>query len=202
VDEWLLEIISTAGYVGLALLMLLENVFPVIPSELILPFAGYLVAREELAMSSVILSATLGSSAGATVWFVLGRRWGTRGVHRFAAEHGRWLLLDVEDVSRAEQWFARHTKSATFFGRLLPGVRALISVPAGVAGMRTPLFLAFTVAGTATWTVALTVAGYLLADAYDRARDVIGPIGTIVFALFVGTLVFRHIRRRRLAACR
>ena len=198
-DEWLLEIISNAGYVGLALLMLLENVIPVIPSELILPFAGYLVAREELTMSSVIVSATVGSASGATVWFVLGRRWGKRGVHRFVAQHGKWLLLDQDDVARAEAWFARHQKSATFFGRLLPGVRALISVPAGVARMRTPLFLAFTIAGTAIWTVALTVAGYLLADAYERARDVIGPIGTILFVGFVAMLVIRHVRRRRLA---
>ena len=196
-DEWLLEIISTAGYAGVAALMFIENVIPAIPSELILPFAGYLSARGQLDLVGVIASGSAGSASGATVWFVLGRAWGSDGMHRFVERHGRWLLLDVEDVTRAEKWFNEHKRRATFFGRLMPGVRSLISVPAGVARMPRPVFLIYTVAGTVLWTAALTIAGYLLADAYERIRDVVGPVGTILFAAVVLVLVFRYVRRQR-----
>jgi membrane protein DedA with SNARE-associated domain len=196
VDDWLLGIISTASYAGIAALMLLENVIPVIPSELILPFAGYLVARDELDLAGVIASGSAGSAAGATVWYGLGRAWGRDGMHRFVERHGRWLLLDTEDVKRADAWFRRHQRRATFFGRLVPGVRSLISVPAGVARMPAPVFLLYTVAGTVLWTAALTIAGYLLAGAYERMRDIVGPIGSILFGTVVVVLVVRHLRRR------
>lgn len=195
-DEWLLHVIKTAGYAGIAALMLLENVIPAIPSELILPFAGYLTARGELDIAGVIASGSAGSAAGATVWYVLGRMWGNEGMLRFVERHGRWLLLDLEDVKRANDWFQRHQRRATFFGRLMPGVRSLISVPAGVARMPAPVFLLYTVAGTVLWTAALTIAGYLLADAYERLRDFIGPIGTILFAGVVILLVVRYVRRK------
>ena len=196
-DEWLLHVIKTAGYVGIAALMLLENVIPAIPSELILPFAGYLTARGELDLAGVIASGSTGSAAGATVWYALGRAWGTAGMHRFVERHGRWLLLDLDDVKRADAWFRRHQRRATFFGRLMPGVRSLISVPAGVARMPVPLFLLYTIAGTVLWTAALTIAGYLLADAYEQMRDVIGPVGSILFGAVVLLLVVRAVRRRR-----
>ena len=196
-DEWLLKVIATAGYVGVAALMLLENIIPAIPSELILPFAGYLSARGELDLARVIASGSAGSAAGATVWYALGRAWGTAGMHRFVERHGRWLLLDLDDVTRAESWFRHHQRRATFFGRLVPGVRSLISVPAGVERMPAPQFLAYTTAGTVLWTTALTLAGYLLADAYEKTRDVIGPVGSILFGVLVLTLVVRYVRRQR-----
>jgi membrane protein DedA with SNARE-associated domain len=199
VDEWLLRIISTAGYVGVAALMLLENVIPAIPSELILPFAGYLTARGELDLIGVIASGSAGSTAGATVWFYLGRAWGSAGMHHFVERHGRWLLLDLEDVTRAEGWFNAHKRRATFFGRLMPGVRSLISVPAGVAKMPTHVFLLYTIAGTVLWTAALTIAGNLLADAYEKIRDVVGPVGSIVFGAVGLLLVVRYVRRQRKA---
>jgi membrane protein DedA with SNARE-associated domain len=200
VDEWLLDIIKSAGYLGIALLMLLENVIPAIPSELILPFAGYLVARGELDFWGVVASGSTGSVAGATAWYVLGRKWGQRGMHRFVAQYGRWMLLDVDDVVRAEDWFRRHQKRSTFFGRLVPGVRSLISVPAGVAHMRPSRFFASTVAGTVIWTASLTVAGYALADAYEKTQEVVGPVGSIVFGGLLLVLLIRYIRRQRLAA--
>jgi membrane protein DedA with SNARE-associated domain len=199
VDEWLLDVIKNAGYLGIALLMILENVIPAIPSELILPFAGFLVAKGDLNLVGVIASGSLGSTIGATAWYVLGRRWGSEGVHRFVAQHGRWVLLDVEDVTRAEAWFRRHQGRATFLGRLMPGVRSLISVPAGVARMPAPLFLAYTTTGTVLWTAALTLAGYSLADAYERTRQFIGPIGSVTFGLVVLVLIVRHARRRMAA---
>jgi membrane protein DedA with SNARE-associated domain len=199
-DEWLLSVIKTAGYLGIAFLMILENAIPAIPSELILPFAGYLVARDELNLTGVVASGSAGSTFGASIWYLLGRKWQSAGMHRFVARHGRWLLLDAEDVKRAEGWFNRHQKSATFFGRLVPGVRSLISVPAGVARMPAPIFLLYTITGTTIWTTALTVAGYLLADAYEKTREVIGPIGSVLFGGLVVVLIVRYVRRQRRAA--
>ena len=198
-DEWLLQVIATAGYAGIAALMLVENVVPAIPSELILPFAGYLAARGELDLAGVIASGSGGSAAGAIVWYVLGRMWGGARVHGFVERHGRWLLLDVGDVQRAEEWFRRHQRRATFLGRLVPGVRSLISVPAGIACMPAGSFLIYTLAGTILWTTALTLAGYVLADAYDRVRDVLGPVGSVLFGAVVLLLVVRFVRRRRAA---
>jgi membrane protein DedA with SNARE-associated domain len=199
VDEWLLGVIQSAGYFGIMFLMVVENVIPAIPSELILPFAGYLVARGELDLAGVIGSGALGSVAGASAWYVLGRAWGRRGMHHFVERHGRWLLLDIDDVTRAEAWFERHQRGATFIGRLMPGVRSLISVPAGVSGMPPFQFLLYTLGGTVLWTAALTLAGYALADAYEKARDVVGPVGTVLFAIVVLMLVVRYVRRQRQA---
>ena len=199
-DDWLLDVIRSAGYLGLALLMILENVIPAIPSELILPFAGFLVAKGDLNLLGVIAFGLAGSTIGATAWYVLGRAWGKAGMHRFVAHHGRWMPLDVDDVKRAEAWFRRHQRGATFLGRLMPGVRSLISVPAGVARMPAPLFLAYTIAGTILWTAALTLPGYMLADAYEKTRGIVGPIGTVLFVAVVIFLIGRYIKRHRTVA--
>jgi membrane protein DedA with SNARE-associated domain len=196
-DEWILDAIRSAGYVGLALLMALENILPFIPSELILPFAGFLVAERTLTMTGVIVWGSVGSTAGATAWYVLARAWGKARLHRFIDRYGRWVLLDIEDVEHAEAWFRQRQRRATFVGRLVPGVRSLISVPAGIARMPVLPFLAFTAAGATLWTTVLTVAGFLLADAYHAVGDVVGPVGTVVFALFIATLVIRRVRRAR-----
>jgi membrane protein DedA with SNARE-associated domain len=197
-DEWLLNIIKQAGYAGIGLLMILENLVPAIPSELILPFAGFLVAEGDLSLAGVIASGSAGSTIGAVGWYVLGRTWSRTAIHDFVARHGRWTLIDVEDVERATAWFSRHQGRATLIGRLVPGVRSLISVPAGIERMPPPAFLAYTIAGTVAWTTALTLAGYLLADAYKKAHDVIGPVGSILFgAVIVGLIVRQVVRRRR-----
>ena len=148
-----------------------------------------------------LAAATAGSTVGATSWYLLGRKWGSRRVHRFVDRYGCWLLLGEDDVSRSEAWFERHQRAATFVGRLVPGVRSLISLPAGIARMPLPSFLAFTAAGSLLWSAVLISAGYLLADAYERARDVVGPIGSILLALAVVFVVGRYVvRRRRVAA--
>lgn len=195
-DDWLLGVIKAAGYLGVALLMILENVIPAIPSELILPFAGYLAATGELHPFGVIAAGSAGSTLGASSWYVLGRVWGRQRMLDFVGRYGRWLLLDVDDVTRAERWFVRHRRRATFFGRLIPAVRSLISVPAGISHMPAGIFLLYTIAGTVLWTTALTFAGYLLRDAYDRVRDVVGPVATIVIGLGIAVLVVRYVRRQ------
>lgn len=196
-DQWILEVIRAGGYAGIALLMVIENAVPMIPSELILPFAGFLSSSGELDLAWATVAATAGSTAGASGWYLIGRRWGSEGVRQWVSRHGVWLLLDVDDVRKAEEWFANHKRRTTFVGRLVPGVRSLISIPAGVTCMRPLPFLGYTLAGSALWNGVLIGAGYLLAGAYRKAADAVGPIGSIVFAVVFLTLLVRFVRRRR-----
>jgi membrane protein DedA with SNARE-associated domain len=196
-DEWILSVIKQAGYLGIGLLMILENIVPAIPSELILPFAGYLSSEGELNLVGVIASGSAGSTAGATAWYVLGRKWSRNAIGDFVSKHGKWVLLDAEDLDRAFEWFKHHKRRATFFGRLVPGVRSLISIPAGVECMPAATFLAYTTAGSVIWTSALAITGYALAGAYKKTHDVVGPVGSILFGAAILVLIVRQVRRRR-----
>src|SRR4051794_21003899 len=160
--DWITGIVRQGGYSGVFLLMLAENIVPPIPSELIMPLAGFTAARRELSITLVIVAGTAGSVAGALFWYHVGRRLGLDRLKRFASRHGRLLTLSPEDVDRAHGWFERHGAKAVFFGRLVPTVRTLISVPAGINGMPLPSFLTWSVLGTGLWTALLAGAGHLL----------------------------------------
>jgi membrane protein YqaA with SNARE-associated domain len=129
--DWITGLVERTGYVGIALLMLAENVFPPIPSELIMPLAGFAAAQGELGMAGVVAAGTAGALAGALLWYGLGRWVGLERLKRWAAEHGRWLTVSPDDLDRAAAWFGRHGGAAVLVGRLVPAVRTLISVPAG-----------------------------------------------------------------------
>jgi membrane protein DedA with SNARE-associated domain len=179
--DWIVRVLTETGYLGVALLMFLENVFPPIPSELIMPLAGFAAAREQLSLPFVILSGTLGSLAGAFFWYGAGRRLGRARLEAFAARHGRWLTVCPPDVGRAFTWFERHGGGAVLIGRVVPAVRSMISVPAGIAHMPLGRFAAYSAIGTAVWTSLLAGAGYVLEDQYDRVADYLNPVSNFVF---------------------
>jgi membrane protein DedA with SNARE-associated domain len=181
------------GPFGIALLMFLENIFPPIPSELIMPLAGYLATRGEMNVFVVIGAGTIGSLAGTLPWYYLGKRLGHEGVRRLASKHGRWLTMSPSDVDAASDRFKRHGNSSVLVGRLIPTVRTLISVPAGVADMPLGRFLMFSTIGTLLWTTALAMAGFLLGQAYDAVADYVDPISTAVLVLLVMTYVYRVV---------
>ncbi len=185
-----------SGYSGVFLLMLAENVVPPIPSELIMPLAGFTAARGQLNFFLVILAGTAGSLLGAVFWYYVGKRLGLKRLKHLAARHGRWVTLCPEDVDRADDWFGRHGASAVFFGRLVPTVRTLISVPAGIAGMPLPSFLAWSSLGTGLWTTLLAGAGYLLQSQYERVADYLNPVSTAVVILVVGWYLYRVVTFR------
>ena len=189
--DWITALVSQTGYAGIALLMLAENVFPPIPSELIMPLAGFTAARGELSLVGVIVSGMLGSVAGALVWYEIGRRVGVERLRRLAARHGRWLTMAPEDLDRSVAWFRRHAGLAVLAGRLMPAVRSLISVPAGVAAMRLPVFLAWTTLGTAMWTAVLAVAGYLLEAGYAQVAEWLNPVTSVIVAAIVLGYAYR-----------
>jgi membrane protein DedA with SNARE-associated domain len=189
--DWITGFVEQSGYFGIALLMLLENVFPPIPSELIMPLAGYSAVRGQLNIVLVIAAGSLGSLLGALLWYYVGRWLGYERVRRFAGRHGRWLTITPGEVDNARDWFRRHCGKAVFIGRLVPAIRTLISIPAGVAEMGLVKFLIYTTAGTVLWTGLLAGAGYLLGSQYQQVSTWLGPVSNVI----VGGLVVWYIYR-------
>lgn len=186
-------LINDWGAMGVAFLMLLENVFPPIPSELVMPMAGFVAAEGGASLPLMILGGTLGSLAGATVWFVIGRAISIERLCRLARSHGRWLTVGPADIDQAQAWFDRWGRVAVLFGRLVPAIRTLISVPAGLSRMRWTTFLVFSGIGSFLWVTALTLAGYWLGSEQRLIADYLGPVGNVIVAGLIVIYVWRVV---------
>jgi membrane protein DedA with SNARE-associated domain len=200
-QDWVVEVVRQMGPLGVALLMFLENVFPPLPSEIIMPLAGYLSARGEAPFWAMVAAGTAGSLAGAYVWYAIGRAVTHDRLCAWVDAHGAWLAMVPGDVDRATGWFSRHGRWSVFFGRLVPVVRTLISVPAGFTRMPAAPFLALSALGTAVWTLALAYAGKLLGSRFHHVERWIGPVSSGIVILAVVWYVYRvarilHQRRR------
>lgn len=199
-EDRVLDVVRGMGPWGVALLMFLENLFPPLPSEVIMPLAGYLSARGEAPFWAMSLAGTAGSLAGALFWYQVGRAVTHQRLDAWVARHGTWLAMTPEDVDRATEWFGRHGRTSVLFGRLLPLIRTLISVPAGFTRMPAPLFLALSALGTGAWTFALAYAGRLLGSQFTQVEQWIGPVSSgivIAAVLFYFYRVFRIHRQHR-----
>lgn len=194
VADWIRNLIENTGYAGLAFLMWLENVFPPIPSELVMPLAGYQVATGELSFVGIALAGAAGSMAGAWMFYGIGRALGAERIRDFAGRHGRWVAISPEDIDRATGWFERHGNSTVFFCRLIPGVRSLISIPAGIVGMNLWTFSLFSAAGTLAWTALLGWAGYLLGANFAAVETWLNPVSWAVVAAATAWYVYRIVR--------
>lgn len=192
--EWITGLIRNLGYVGVAVLTFAENAFPPIPSELVIPLAGFVAAEGDLTVAGVIAAGSIGSLAGAWGWYEVGRRLGERRLRQWVARYGKWLTLGAGDVDRAQQWFERHGGAAVFIGRLIPGVRTFVSLPAGFAGMAVGPFLLYSAAGTIIWTAALAYAGVVLRANFTVVGDYIGIATNVVLATLALALVRRYLR--------
>jgi len=196
VTEWAQEVLIAHGVAMLVLLILLENIFPPIPSEVILPLAGFLVFEGQMSFVEAVVAATIGSVAGAAILYALGRHGGRPLLLRY----GRVLRLDERRLDRADDWFDRHGPKIVFFGRMLPGVRSVVSVPAGLSEMRIPVFVALTTLGSALWNAALIGAGWGLGENWREASEVIEPLTVpvvvTVAVLAVSYVLFRVHRTR------
>ena len=194
--DWIMGF-QKMGTLGIVLLMFAENVFPPIPSELIMPLAGFSAARGERNLLVVIIAGSIGSLFGALLWYYIGKKIGVERLERWAAKHGRWLTLSPKEVDQACGWFYRHGGKAVFIGRLIPAVRTLISVPAGIAGMPLASFLLYSAAGTILWTTLLAAAGYFLESQYDKVAGWMNPVSNVVIGLIVLGYLYRVVRFRR-----
>ena len=195
--DWVIDLIEQTGYVGVFLLMFLETVFPPIPSEVIMPIAGLSAARGHMALWGVILSGTAGAMFGNFFWYLLARVIGMERFHPFIDRHGRWLTIDWPDVEKAERLFGRHGGWVVGVGRMLPTVRSVVSIPAGLLHMRLKTFLLWSTIGTAGWSSGLAVAGYLLGRRFAQIEEVLGPLSLGVIAFIMATYIYRQLTWRR-----
>lgn len=186
-----MNLITSTGYFGIVVLMFVENVFPPIPSEYIMPLAGFMVAEDKLSLIGIIIAGTLGSVLGALALYYCGRKVGAERLKRFADRGGRWLAVTSDDIERADRWFDRHGASAVLLCRLVPGVRSLISIPAGINRMNPVSFLFFTTIGSSIWTSVLASAGYFLGSNFHAVEEYFDPFSLVIF----GVIIILYLRR-------
>ena len=187
-------VIEARGYGGVALLMLVEMVFPPIPSEIIMPAAGLLAAQGRLQLWLVVLAGAGGSLLGALAWYWAARAVGARKLKAWAARHGRWLAVSPDEVDRSCRWFHRHGAFAVLFGRLAPTVRSLISLPAGVAEMPLGRFVFYSALGSAGWCALLAGLGYALTDRQGLIARVFDSASIVVLVLLALWYLWRVVR--------
>jgi membrane protein DedA with SNARE-associated domain len=187
INDWITQLIEDLGYAGVALLMLAENVFPPIPSELVMPLAGFTSGAGDLIIVGVIVAGIIGTTAGAFLWYTLARRLGGHRLRRLANRHGRWLTISAAQIDDLEDWFTRHCKWAVPLAHVVPGLRTLVSIPAGIFEMRPLRFALLTILGAGIWTSLLAAGGFWLGSEYTQIEKYLGPVSA---AIMGGLLVF------------
>ena len=191
--EWIIELIGRGGYWGIAFLMALENIFPPIPSELIMGVGGLAVARGTMEFWPLLAAGTVGSTLGNYVWFLAGDRLGYARLEPFVHRWGRWLTLEWRDVEWAAKFFRRHGEWIVFGLRFSPLLRTIVSLPAGLAHMKHWKFLVFTFAGAAVWNALLIKGGHLLADYSEVVDQWAGSVVLGFTALAIGGYIWRVV---------
>lgn len=199
VAMWVQDIIRAMGYLGLGIVMFLENVFPPIPSEAVLPMAGWLAFEKEgnFTLWGVTLVGAIGSVSGALVFYGLGYWFGEQRVRELLRRYGKWLLLKEEDFDTALAWFDRYGEHVIFFGRMVPIVRSLVSIPAGIASMNLGRFNLYTALGTSLWSFLLALAGYLLGKNWGLVMEWVSRYEKVVIVLSAAAVIFFVVSRLR-----
>ncbi len=194
--EWIKDFLEQFGSVGVGVLMLVENIFPPIPSEVVMPWAGYAVSQGETSFVAVVLAGSIGSFIGAMAWYYVARWIGKPRLQRWIEGHGAWLTITPRDLDRVDEWFESWGATAVLICRMIPGVRTLISVPAGFADMPVGRFSLFTAIGTVLWTALLAGLGWWLGDQYSNLAKPLGWVSTGVIVLMFGWWIWRLIAQR------
>jgi membrane protein DedA with SNARE-associated domain len=184
-SDWVVDVIDAIGYVGVALLVALENLFPPIPSEIVLPFAGFTSGRGEANFVGMVVAATIGSLIGAWALYLIAAWVGEPRLRAFLGRHERIFRIRAEDLDRADGWFDRHQRSAVLVCRCVPLIRSLVSIPAGFRRMRPLTFTLYTVVGSLVWNTALIGAGHVLGDRWEKTGDVVSVLQYVVVAVIV-----------------
>lgn len=196
--DWIVNTINSLGYWGIALLMFLENIIPPIPSEIVMPLAGFTATQGKLNYVWVVIAGMAGSVLGALPWYYLGKYMGEKRLKDWADKYGQWLTLSSEDIDKSQQWFDKHGNVVVFFGRLIPGIRTYISVPAGLNHMPLVAFLLYSAVGTTLWVALLAYAGLVLGQNYQLVEKFLGPAsGIVVVVLLIGVGFWLMKRKKR-----
>ncbi|TRZ71245.1 MAG: DedA family protein [Actinobacteria bacterium] len=197
---WVQDVIESLGYLGVAILVVIENLFPPIPSEIVLPFAGFVAQRGDASVVVMILAATIGSVVGALILYYISWVIGPDRLRQFVVRFGKWFGIKESDLTRAEEWFDRRSTTAVLVGRCVPLIRSIVSIPAGFRRMKLVPFAVYTFIGSAVWNIVLIGAGAILGDNWDRVGDYVGIFQYVVIAC-IGLVIIRFastvIKRRR-----
>jgi membrane protein DedA with SNARE-associated domain len=199
VQEWVVAVMRAIGAPGVGVATALETVFPPVPSEVVLPLAGYTASEGYYSFLAAVVWATVGSVLGALLLYWAGA---ALGVDRLRVIADRMPLVSHEDVDKAIVWFERHGRTAVLVGRLVPGVRSLVSIPAGVHRMSLATFVGYTTLGSLVWNAALVGLGYELGEQWHLVEQYVGPASKVVYvaiAVVVAVVVLRRVRARRTA---
>ena len=192
-EDWIIRLVEWGGYWGVAALMLLETVFPPVPSEVIMTVAGVSAARGTMTLEGTILAGTAGAMLGNWFWYWLAIKFGEARMHVFIDKYSRWLTLDWDEVERGERLFEKYGSTIVLVARMIPTLRSLISVPAGLFKMSLRRFLVFSTIGTLGWSAALAGAGYFLGSQFGDVEQWLGPLSTAVIAAIVLTYLWRVV---------
>ena len=191
------------GYLAILIAMFLENLVPPIPSELIMPLGGFYIHQEQLQFLPVVLAGLIGTVLGALPWYGIGRLVNEQRLENWLSKYGRWIGISPNDLLKSRNWFNRYGFALVFWGRLIPGIRTLISVPAGIELMPLIPFLIWTTAGSLIWTLFLTFAGFLLGEGYSNVEVWMEPFSQIIkLLILLGTcsliiwLILRNFRNK------
>jgi membrane protein DedA with SNARE-associated domain len=196
--EWVTNTMASMGYFGIGLLMFLENLFPPIPSELIMPLAGFTARKGDLDFGLVVVAGVVGTMVGALPWYYAGLLVGEPRLRTWADRYGKWLALSGKDIDKANSWFNKHGAKAVFIGRLVPGIRTVISLPAGINAMPIALFLLYSTIGTTLWIMLLAGLGYQLGENFTLVDQYLSPVSKIVaLTLIVAFAVWVILRVRQ-----
>lgn len=195
--NWIEGIMNSAGYWGVLFLMFLENVFPPIPSEIVMPLAGYIATKGDLSFWWTVAAGTAGSLLGQLPLYYLGKLIGADRLKAWSRQHGHWVALSPDEIDKSKAWFDKHGPKAVAFCRVVPTLRSVISIPAGMANMNLVSFLLYSLGGTALWTAALAYAGRLLGENFDQVERYLNPLSYAILALIVALYLWRVVKRQR-----
>ena len=209
--NWVQDVINQFGYVGVALLVVIENVFPPIPSEIVLPFAGFVAqqsaatdalsaARSDTSVVGMMIAATIGSVIGALILYAIAAAIGPERLRAFVERFGRWFGVKPSDLVRAEAWFDKRSAVAVLVGRCVPLIRSIVSIPAGFRRMKLTSFVVLTAIGSAVWNIALIGTGAVLGDQWERVGEYVGVFQWLVIGAILILLVrfvLTRVKRRR-----
>jgi membrane protein DedA with SNARE-associated domain len=199
-ENWLTDIMSDFGYMGIIFLIAFENIFPPIPSEVILTFGGFMTTRSNLSIIGVIISATAGSVIGAIVLYIIGLQLDVAKLEKIVNRWGHILRITINDIHKADAWFDKYGSWTVFFCRFVPLIRSLISIPAGMSNMNVGLFLVFTTLGTLIWNIVLVYLGASVGASWEvivEYMEIYSRVIYVILFLLVIVLLFIFAKRRR-----
>ncbi|NNG99365.1 DedA family protein [Acinetobacter sp. ANC 5414] len=193
--EWIISIMEQLGYLGIALLMFLDNIFPPIPSEIIMPSAGYSASQGELLLVGVVIAGCIGSLIAAAILYWIGYKFNHDSIFRFVDRYGKYLFIKSPDVKKSLDWFEHYGHRIVFFGRMIPAVRSLISIPAGMSHMPFWKFMFYSSLGTIIWTTFLAYVGFYFGENQALMQNIFSQVSHVIMGIVIAIVVWVLYRR-------